>query len=49
MYPVLKITHMLNFLDTYSMGVTETARVYNGTHFMSMKTQNVGHGMENFI
>ena len=23
MYPVLKIMHMLNFLDTFSMGVTE--------------------------
>ena len=22
MYPVLKIMHMLNFLDTFSMGVT---------------------------
>jgi len=24
MYPVLKIMHMLNFLDTFSMGVTES-------------------------
>jgi len=23
MYPVLKIMHMLNFLDTFSMGITE--------------------------
>jgi len=22
MYPVLKIMHMLNFLDTFSMGIT---------------------------
>jgi len=22
MYPVLKIIHMLNFLDTFSMGIT---------------------------
>ncbi len=24
MYPVLKIMHMLNFLDTFSVGVTST-------------------------
>ena len=24
MYPVLKIMHMLNFLDTFSMGITPT-------------------------
>jgi len=24
MYPVLKIMHMLNFLDTFSMGVTKS-------------------------
>jgi len=24
MYPVLKIMHMLNFLDTFSMGITTT-------------------------
>jgi len=24
MYPVLKIMHMLNFLDTFSMGITIT-------------------------
>ena len=24
MYPVLKIMHMLNFLDTFSMGITVT-------------------------
>ena len=23
MYPVLKIMHMLNFLDTFSMGITK--------------------------
>ena len=26
MYPVLKIMHMLNFLDTFSMGVIGTER-----------------------
>jgi len=24
MYPVLKIMHMLNFLDTFSMGITQS-------------------------
>jgi hypothetical protein len=24
MYPILKITHVLNFLDTFSMGVTRS-------------------------
>jgi len=24
MYPVLKLMHMLNFLDTFSVGVTKT-------------------------
>ena len=27
MYPVLKIMHMLNFLDTFSIGVTFGIRV----------------------
>jgi len=29
MYPVLKIMHMLNFLDTYSVGVTATMEKNN--------------------
>jgi len=32
MYPVLKIMHMLNFLDTFSMGITAFLRIilFNG-------------------
>jgi len=26
MYPVLKIMHMLNFLDTFSVGVTDALK-----------------------
>ena len=26
MYPVLKIMHMLNFLDTFSMGITKIGK-----------------------
>jgi len=28
MYPVLKIMHMLNFLDTFSMGITTILMTY---------------------
>ena len=38
MYPVLKIMHMLNFLDTFSMGITKLLQ-HNYRRFPMLKNK----------
>jgi len=47
MYPVLKIMHMLNFLDTFSMGITGSHRILwifrVLTHFLNITKRSARH------
>jgi len=37
MYPVLKIMHMLNFLDTFSMSITSLIKIIDKSEFKIKK------------
>jgi hypothetical protein len=48
MYPVLKLTHMLNFLDTFSVGVTFGIRAGRFRSRLGLLRYNKGSGAIGF-